>query len=67
MFLFGAIASAHRKAKANRESRRKNKSDHKIHSVSKQQYYAWISEGRCGCCGAESGEFHGICDECRWS
>lgn len=36
-------------------------------TVSKEQYLKWVEEGKCGCCGAPSGEFKGICDECRFS
>ena len=33
----------------------------------KEQHLKWVEEGMCQCCGAESGEYEGICDECRFS
>jgi hypothetical protein len=40
---------------------------HPIHAYTKEQNLKWIEEGKCQCCGAESGEYKGICDECRLS
>ena len=40
---------------------------HPIHTCSKEQHLKWIKEGKCQCCGVESGEYKGICDECRLS
>lgn len=67
MFPFAAIASSVRKLKAKNSKKRKYEKVHPIHTVSKEQYYRWLSEGKCGSCGADSGEYQGICDECRWS
>ncbi len=64
----GAIAaSVNRKNKLKTQSAETVGSMHPIHSCTKEQYLKWIEEGKCGCCGAESGECRGICDECRWS
>ena len=38
---------------------------HSIHLISKEQHFKWLEEGKCQCCGDESGEFKGICDDCR--
>lgn len=69
MFNFGIIASAIRKLNQKSTKRKVNRSKntHPIHFVSKEQYYKWVNEGKCGCCGAESGEYKGICDDCRLS
>jgi len=67
MFPFAAIVSSVRKLKTNNSKTKKTVKEHPIHTVSKEQYYQWLSEGKCGSCGADSGEFQGICDECRWS
>ena len=67
MFPFAALASSVRKLKEKTLKKRTNKKEHPIHSITKEQYYAWLSEGKCGSCGADSGEYQGICDECRWS
>lgn len=40
---------------------------HSIHACTKEQHLKWLEEGKCQCCGAESGEYKGICDECRLS
>lgn len=68
MFLFGAITSSIKRLK-NKDYKIKKRSntEHLIHKISKEQYYEWVNEGKCGSCGADSGEFQGICDECRWS
>ena len=38
-----------------------------INFKTKEQHLKWVEEGKCQCCGAESGEYEGICDECRFS
>ena len=40
---------------------------HPIHTCTKEQHLKWIEEGKCQCCGAASGEYKGICDDCRLS
>lgn len=69
MFPYSAIASSVKKLKEKNNSvktRQKN-TPHPVDTVTKEQYFKWQEEGKCGCCGAESGEFLGICDECRYS
>jgi hypothetical protein len=67
MFPFSAIASSVKKLKEKKYSRSQGKTPHPIDSVSKKQFFEWQKEGKCGCCGAESGEYVGICDQCRFS
>ncbi len=61
----GSIASSVQKNK----KRKNNKigTIHPIHNITKEQHSNWVEEGKCQCCGAESGEYKGICDECRLS
>lgn len=66
MFPFSAIAASVGRLKKNK-IKRVNKTTHPIHLISKEQYYQWINEGKCGCCGSDSGEYRGICDPCRFS
>ena len=33
----------------------------------KDKHLKWVEDGLCASCGAPSGEYNGICDECRWS
>lgn len=56
---------------SNKKRKKRNKNfitkTHPIHMHTKQQHLNWIKEGKCQCCGSNSGEFAGICDECRLS
>jgi hypothetical protein len=63
----GAIASAVLKKKQKRKISSTKKEVRSIDIVSKAQFLKWGEEGKCQCCGKESGEFKGICDECRLS
>ena len=64
----GAIAASvlNRKKRQSLDRQRVG-AKHPIDNVSKEQFYKWMEEGKCSCCGAESGEYKGICDECRLS
>ena len=66
MISFGAIASAVKRMKQKKVNKEPI-STHPIHTSSKEQVFKWLEEGKCQCCGADSGEFKGICDECRLS
>jgi hypothetical protein len=61
-----AIASSVRKNKKQRRNRNVE-TVHPIHNIDKDKHLNWVEEGKCQCCGAESGEYKGICDECRLS
>jgi hypothetical protein len=61
-----AIASSVRKNKKQRRNRNVE-TVHPIHNIDKDKHLNWVEEGNCQCCGAESGEYKGICDECRLS
>ncbi len=61
----GSIASSVKKNKK-RENNRIG-TIHPINNITKEQHLNWVEEGKCQCCGAESGEYKGICDECRLS
>jgi hypothetical protein len=63
----GAIASSVRKNKKQKGNRKYVGTIHSIHNITKDQHLNWVEEGKCQCCGAESGEYKGICDECRLS
>jgi hypothetical protein len=63
----GSIASVVRKNKKQKHNRKYIRTAHQTHNISKDQHLNWIEEGKCQCCGAESGEHKGICDECRLS
>lgn len=63
----GAIASSLRKNKNKKANSGQVGTIHPIHACTKEQHLKWIEEGKCQCCGAESGEYKGICDECRLS
>lgn len=67
MVYIGAIVSSviNRK-KQNVRKKQSNVKDSKD-KTTKEQHLKWIEEGKCQCCGAESGEYKGICDECRFS
>lgn len=61
-----SIASSVRKNKKQR-SKKNVETVHPIHNIDKDKHLNWVEEGNCQCCGAESGEYKGICDECRLS
>jgi len=63
----GAFASSVRKNKKQKDNRKYVGTIHPIHNITKDQHLNWVEEGKCQCCGAESGEYKGICDECRLS
>lgn len=63
----GAIASAVSRNKNRKATKEQVGATHPIHTYTKEQHLKWIEEGKCQCCGAESGEYKGICDECRLS
>lgn len=65
MFPFAAVASSVKRLKVNNKKRKKKV--RKLDNVSKEQFYKWQSEGKCGMCGEPSGEYEGICDPCRFS
>lgn len=68
MFPFSAIASSVKRLKEKTNKKRSDSVDKQpIREVSKEQFFKWQDEGKCGCCGADSGEYKGICDECRLS
>ena len=68
MFPYASIvASLIKLKKSNVKRRERQRTPHPIDNVTKEQYYLWLNEGKCGSCGADSGEYQGICDECRWS
>jgi hypothetical protein len=58
------VSSVRRNKKVNIE---RIKTTHPIHSCNKEQHLKWVEEGKCQCCGGESGEYKGICDDCRLS
>ncbi len=62
----GSIASSVQKNKK-RKNNRNVGTIHPINNITKEQHLNWVEEGKCQCCGAESGEYKGICDECRLS
>lgn len=59
----GSIVSAHQKSKNRNKPK---KSEKKTNKISKEQSLKWSEQGLCYNCGAESGEYEGICDPCRW-
>jgi hypothetical protein len=61
-----AIASSIQRKKKQKVGR-KLEVTHPIHICTKEQHLKWVKEGKCQCCGDESGEYEGICDECRFS
>lgn len=63
----GSIASSVSRNKKRKHNKQPSRITHPTHDVTKEQYLKWIEEGKCGCCGADSGECEGICDECRLS
>lgn len=63
----GAIASAVSRNINKKVNREQVGTIQPIHTCTKEQHLKWIEEGKCQCCGAESGEYKGICDECHWS
>jgi len=63
----GAIASSVSRKKNKIIDRERFGTIHPIHTCTKEQHLKYIEEGFCQCCGAESGEYKGICDECRLS
>lgn len=63
----GAITSSVQKNKKQKVDRKRVRTIHPIHTCTKEQHLKWIEEGKCQCCGAESGEYENICDECRLS
>ena len=63
----GAIASAVSRNKNKQVNTKQVGTTHTIHTCTKEQHLKWIEEGKCQCCGAESSEYTGICDECRLS
>jgi hypothetical protein len=63
----GSIASVISKKKKKSVNRQPAGATHPIHTCTKEQHSKWLEEGKCQCCGAESGEYKGICDECRLS
>lgn len=65
--IYGAISSALRWRKNKKVGMNKVDLIHPIHACTKEQHLRWVEEGKCQCCGAESGEYKGICDECRLS
>ncbi|AGO47693.1 hypothetical protein Phi4:1_gp156 [Cellulophaga phage phi4:1] len=67
MFYLGAIVAATRKKRQGKRKNKRKKDSHPIHNTSKEEYYHRISKGKCGSCGEDSGEYLGICDECRYS
>lgn len=66
MNIIPAIASVLNRKKK-RPNRQPSATPHPIHTCTNEQHLKWLEEGKCQCCGAESGEFAGICDECRFS
>lgn len=58
-----AIASAHNKKKKI-QKKKISQVTHPIHTCSKEQHLKWLEQGKCQCCGAESGKHEGICDQC---
>jgi hypothetical protein len=63
----GAIVSAALRNKKRIKKRERVIENHPIHTCTMEQHLKWIEEGKCQCCGSESGEYKGICDECRLS
>jgi hypothetical protein len=63
----GAIASSVINRKKKNVSKKPSSVDDSKDNTNKEQNLKWIEEGKCQCCGAESGEYEGICDECRFS
>jgi hypothetical protein len=63
----GSIASSVKKNKKRKNNRTYVGTIHPIHNIDKDKHLNWVEEGKCQCCGAESGEYKGICDECRLS
>jgi hypothetical protein len=63
-YIGAIISSVRRNKKVNIE---RIKTIHPIHNCNKEQHLKWIEEGKCQCCGDESGEYKGICDNCRLS
>jgi hypothetical protein len=63
----GAIASSVARKKKQETDRKRFETIHPIHTCTKEQHLKWLEEGKCQCCGADSGEYKGICDECWFS
>lgn len=63
----GTISSSISNKKRKKTNKKFITETHPIHTCTKEQHLKWIEEGKCQCCGANSGEFAGICDECRLS
>ena len=63
----GAVASSVQRNKKQKIDREYVKTNHPIHTCTNDEHLKWLKEGKCQCCGAESGEYKGICDECRLS
>lgn len=60
----GAIASSVISKKKKETSKKKSESEHPINKVTKKQQLKWVEEGVCQCCGADSGKYKDICDNC---
>lgn len=61
----GAIASFIRRKTKQKVYKGNAGNVHSIHACNKEQHLKWLEEGKCQCCGADSGEYEGICDWCR--
>ena len=63
-YISSVIASIQSKKTTPVLVRRKTGELHPIYGCTKEQSQKWLDEGKCQCCGAESGENDGICDSC---
>ena len=62
-----AIVSSVLNRKKQNVGRKSTSAEDSKDKPTKEQHLKWVEEGKCQCCGAESGEYEGICDECRFS
>jgi hypothetical protein len=60
-----SIAASVNRKKKQKLDRKSDSREHPIKICTKEQHLKWSEEGKCQCCGGESGEYKGICDYCR--
>ena len=67
MLYIQAIVSSVLNRKKRNVGRKSSSVEDSKDKPTKEQHLKLVEEGKCQCCGAESGEYEGICDECRFS